>query len=820
MPTSSSEHKSDNDLLDSAQVEKVNTRFDYPRMCCSVVDGSLRLKYTDTLSYLGSYFDTTLPVVHTHIAMHIPHAHVDLIAAILSRSLDQHHVLTLYTPLWTSAQWYVSLLPRLSDIPLVLSHSPPAQPAASRRWVTCAWKLGTPAECSAFRGFLRTCSKRHLLRLLHQLCNGNMLPAALECDVQKLAQDLLVLAHSPMGQRAPLQASILQTSTLSAPVLQRPQLHSVTTSIVAGDDTKEWIAAEHLRPQRQSGFVEPPPPAYSQKAPSQTKSTRPATVTDLLLTVPLLLDTCEPDRPTDPTHVWLGTPACSAELEMRNGVSHDPMYLYERRAMRTVLHQFAFTVLGDIGDRVEDIPPDRLEHRIPLTGMPTKKPPLRQRSLAKRLIYDQAMMRVINAKWVEPGPTQGSMFENPLLLVDNNTRITGDFRHVNQFTQVDVMYEDAADFIYSATLPNHVWKSKADVAKGYYKMFIHPDDRYKTAFTHNKTCWQWRIMAPGLSGAQNSFNRAFGHDVADLSWAVFRDDCYASHHDFMAHLDQVYQLLKRCEEKRWRLNKKSIFGAFELIVVGRKLTKDKILPDPAQVSALADAHLPATTTEMRSFLGLANQSRKFVKDFGTIAQPLTAQTGGAKRTPLVWSHEQITAFNRLKCSIAQAALEGLAYMDPYKPFHVIHDASNVGMGATLRQVNDKGELVIIAYFSKAFTPAQRNYAAYQREALAHIAAMEQWMHWLDNNQPIYVYCDNKAIELLQTSDNPMVVRWRHKIAHLPIQHKWVRRVHTKVEDHLAKYPHQPADSISDTPELPPAAWTAPILAFVVFGPRT
>ena len=60
-----------------------------------------------------------------------------------------------------------------------------------------------------------------------------------------------------------------------------------------------------------------------------------------------------------------------------------------------------------------------------------------------------------------------------------------------------------------------------------------------------------------------------------------------------------------------------------------------------------------------------------------------------------------------------------------KPFIAEPDASDLAVGAILLQEYDDG-FNPIAYFSKKYLPAERNYAPYDKELLAIFKARMKW----------------------------------------------------------------------------------------------
>ena len=69
--------------------------------------------------------------------------------------------------------------------------------------------------------------------------------------------------------------------------------------------------------------------------------------------------------------------------------------------------------------------------------------------------------------------------------------------------------------------------------------------------------------------------------------------------------------------------------------LGHVILAQGVLVDLHKVAAVENWEQPQTVTEVRSFLGLAGYYRHFMKDFSTIALPLTRLT--RKRINFEWS---------------------------------------------------------------------------------------------------------------------------------------------------------------------------------------
>ena len=140
--------------------------------------------------------------------------------------------------------------------------------------------------------------------------------------------------------------------------------------------------------------------------------------------------------------------------------------------------------------------------------------------------------------------------------------------------------------------------------------------------------------------------------------------------------------------------------------------KDGVAADPEKTEGVRTWPRPTNATELRSFLGLASYYRRFVRDFGTIAAPLNGLT--EKGATFVWTEQADAAFKELKLRLTSASV--LAYPQFDKPFILDTDASNVGIGGVLSQIQD-GKECVIAYGSRSLTKSERNYCVTRRELL-------------------------------------------------------------------------------------------------------
>jgi len=158
---------------------------------------------------------------------------------------------------------------------------------------------------------------------------------------------------------------------------------------------------------------------------------------------------------------------------------------------------------------------------------------------------------------------------------------------------------------------------------------------------------------------------------------------------------------------------------------GHIVSPSGVTTDPEKLEAVKSWPRPKDIHQLRSFLGLCTYYRRFIPGFADREKPLTRLTE-EKRT-FQWSTEAEPAFQALKRALCTTPV--LGYPQPGERFIIDTDASNIGIGGVLSQLQDDGERVV-SYFSKTLSKAERSYYVTRQELLAIVKTLEDFHEYL------------------------------------------------------------------------------------------
>ncbi|EKX49778.1 hypothetical protein GUITHDRAFT_44314, partial [Guillardia theta CCMP2712] len=331
-----------------------------------------------------------------------------------------------------------------------------------------------------------------------------------------------------------------------------------------------------------------------------------------------------------------------------------------------------------------------------------------------------------------------------------------------------------------------------DCIKSFWQVLVRVPDRRYLAFITPIGHYQYKRLPFGFITASSIFQGFIQQVLHDLphTFAYIDDIVIATYSTWEAHADHVRAVLQRCREHQVFLKReKAQFFRTSVDFLGHRVSADGVTTQHSKTAAISAWPLPTTTKQVKMFLGLASYYRKFIRNFSTIAAPLTDLL--RKGAQFQWTAACQSAFDNLKQALTSQPL--LHHFDPSLPTEVHCDASNVGIGGVLLQQPPNAPARVIGFYSRKLTPTEQRYHATERELLAIKDTILFFKFYLIGT-PFKVFTDHQALTYFQTQKdiNSRLIRWLQTLSEFAItEYCYVKGSQNVVPDALSRQDEVP-----------------------------
>ena len=175
-----------------------------------------------------------------------------------------------------------------------------------------------------------------------------------------------------------------------------------------------------------------------------------------------------------------------------------------------------------------------------------------------------------------------------------------------------------------------------------------------------------------------------------------------------------------------------------------------------------------------------------------LAAPLSGLTRKDQPEKVKWTRECEESFAKLKNALVEKPV--LRLPDLEREFILRTDASNIGIGAILLQVEDgpgiEPQRFPIAYASRKLGKSEKNYAAVELECLALVWAVEKFQPYLYGRQFI-LQTDHHPLSFLSSSKklNARLMRWSLLLQPYTFRIEYIPGKSNHGPDFLSRLPH-------------------------------
>ena len=463
------------------------------------------------------------------------------------------------------------------------------------------------------------------------------------------------------------------------------------------------------------------------------------------------------------------------------------------RTLDTIVEEFQDVLGEDLKETPMEGPPMKIEIRpdaVPRQTKVARQTPLKfqkEAALTIQKLIDRDIIEKVppgdTAEWCSPG------FFVPKS--DNvRVRLVTDYTYLNKWVARPIHpFPSAQDIVQSIPATARVF-AKFDAVNGYFQLALDPGSRKYTTFLLPSGHYRYKRAPMGLKPSSDDWcNRSDGV-IEGLDWCrKIVDDILVWAASWEELWPRIRVILSRCRELNITISLKKMEVGESIPFAGFVFSGEGIYPDPARTEAIREFPKPKNITELRGFLGLAQQLGYFVPDLAHLTVDMKALL--KKDVAYQWLEPQERSFQETK-----EALTSELVVKPFDPsLHTIllTDASKLhGLGFALMQPEKEGHR-LIQCGSCSTTPTQQRYSVSEIECLAIVWAIKKCQYYLRGLDTFSVITDHKPLVGIFKQDIEEVAsercqRLREKVTQFSFEVSWLEGKSHMIADALSRSP--------------------------------
>ena len=192
--------------------------------------------------------------------------------------------------------------------------------------------------------------------------------------------------------------------------------------------------------------------------------------------------------------------------------------------------------------------------------------------------------------------------------------------------------------------------------------------------------------------------------------------------------------LKLAPEKSFMLLKNKFLG--------HEIGYNTIKPIHSKIAASHKVPSPTGKVALMSFIGALNFYTKFIEKLHINLKPFYDLLH--ENTPWKRTDEHESLFQKLKRSLTSET--ELTIPNTKHPIFITVDASLIGLGAVLFQLNEQNKMKVISYNSRILNPQEQKHSTLDRELLGIVHALQ--IHEfliIGSPHPLHIFTDHKPL---------------------------------------------------------------------------
>ena len=428
------------------------------------------------------------------------------------------------------------------------------------------------------------------------------------------------------------------------------------------------------------------------------------------------------------------------------------------------------------------------------TAAPNMKCAPRPFSAVQFALLEEQIAMLEKLAIVEKRQSLSRWLSNPLLVKkkDGRWRFCVDYKYINTCITPSLYPSPSLKQIMQRACGSKFY-FQADVRSCYFQLNISEATRELTTFmAPSRQLYHFLRLPMGLRDAtawcQQAMEIAFEptrtHLYAHTGREIVVDDLIGWASTEEEILEQIEFVLKKAEKHNLKLSgQKCHFGGSSVEFLGHELSSTGLRPAPSRLEVIAKMTTPKDLRQLQQQLGFLQYVSAFVPNYATLAAPLHGLTAGDAGRIREWTPEHTAAHKRLIEAVLAAQV--LFRPNPRLPWVIRSDASVLGAGAVLLQVKPNGQEQPLAFMSKQFAGAQKNWCTRDKEAYAAVHAFDHFRPIVYGHH-VYLQTDHKGLKYMLTSDNEKITRWAMALGAYDWTLEYIPGQCNKVADSLSR----------------------------------
>ena len=346
-------------------------------------------------------------------------------------------------------------------------------------------------------------------------------------------------------------------------------------------------------------------------------------------------------------------------------------------------------------------------------------------------------------------PVYGTTYLNPLIIIPKGDTIKCvlDARHLNSNTEQSDESWPIEPLAPQLARANKKYKSAIDLMYAYAHTPLDEDTIKLTGFSSGDKLFAFIRGFYGLKGLPNFFTEqmsTFFKTLIEQGFALVYIDDILLLSDSKEHMFQLIEQLHIISTKNNpRLAPEKIF--FMLLKVkflGHEIGYNAIKPIHSKIAAIHKIPSPTGKVALLSFIGALNFYTKFIEKLHLNLKPFYDLLH--ENTPWKWTDEHESLFQKLKMSLTSET--ELTIPNTKHPFFITVDASLIGLGAVLFQLNEQNKMKVISYNSRILNPQEQKLSTLDRELLGIVHALQIYEFLIIGSpHPVHIFTDHKPL---------------------------------------------------------------------------